>query len=420
MCWYLRKVTAMVKRIAMCVVWCAFCILAVSNDDLYQEARTFANKKQYDDALLTLERILFRDPLHSDALVLKGHIQLWRNQYREAQETLSEVVERTPEYRDAWIALIHSYYRDGKAAKACSTSYRAQKFLGRSSVLQMQLKTVCQPEQPVEKPPKPHRKNTDTFIEQSFTAAAGAKVFQKAYHRYPWANWDVGYDLKKSRWGLNANMHMQRRKYDTLTNWGVELDCAPRIKFGSKTVAGVRLSLSPYEYFDTVFAQSGVSVEAIHGMPVGFEIDAEARFKWYGKSFVPLYIAGVGKYWKQFLFSTRFFIALFEGKGFLSNSSQVRYYFKRREGDFWQAGVVYGLSPFDNGLPAVDGQIALSEGIIQCRYAINEKLAVAPLFSVAAEQLTQRADFNYDGMTDTRRSDIRFRMSGNLVFHIIK
>jgi tetratricopeptide (TPR) repeat protein len=424
------------------IVWCwlflIFCIHAavktVSNDSLYTVAKQEAYAKKYDDALLTIERILFRDPLHIDARLLEGHIYLWQNNYKMAQASLLEVIDRDPEIRDAWISLIHAYYLDGAMEVACSTSHKAEEYVGKFSVLQMQRQTVCrQNEDSNSRKGKKWnsfkcQKNEALLIKGAF----GASLFSDSYQRYPWGYMDAGVTVNRSRWGIETNIHLQRRKYDTLTLYGAEFDCAPRCYLFPFLTTALRLSLSPYSIVDTIFPRTKIAIEASGHLPFEIEPFGSMQFRWYGSDFYPLYTLGVGKQLWNYFLSTELFIATYKRKGMVSCEALFRRQSKKSDRHFLQFGIEFGKSPFDDEkrITTYDcsffiperlrrlissGYLSFIEGKVDVKIGINKHLSMQPALAIAGEKLFIETIFN-----ETFTSPTHLKVTAMLTVEVIK
>jgi hypothetical protein len=386
--------------------WCIVSVRA-SDDTLYAAALRYAQAGSYDTALEIIGRILQANTLSSDALLLKGRVYFLKKNYPEACGILEKVVVLSPGNRDAWVGLITALHEGNEHMKACSTLYRAFERFSEDSVLFSLHKKVCWYGQQGDS--SKVKKTTGTTIE-SFVGA-GITAFEKSYNRYPWANLESGIDLKRPRWGLQTIIHTQRRKYGELTLYGAEIEVAPRYAILPELSATLRLSFSPYSIFDTMYSSNAINVELHGDVPDGIEVDGSARLRWYGERFSPSYMAGIGKSLGHNFLSTRLFVATLGERALFTGTAELRRYSGNREKVFGLIGAAIGRSPYDAGALIKKGYLSFYEMTIGARPAMAEKLWVMPMLSVAGEQLNQRDDFNGDGTTDLKISDVRMRVS---------
>lgn len=418
--WYL---SVKKLRYAVFVVCClAAAVGAQSNDSLYALAKKRANAGRYNEALLMLERILFRDALHNDARMLEGHIYLQQNNFKKAQTTLQMVIDRDPDYRDAWVSLIHAYHLDGAQAKACSTSHKAEEYLGNSSVLQMQQKSVCTRDTVKTEKKRKKKRSAGKPVQPEtviFTKTGGS-LYEKSYdpRRYPWAHMDAGVAMRCSRWGFASALHMQRRKYDEQTVLGIGIDLTPRYYFLPAFAAGLGFSWSPYFLFDSVFAEKALNVELAGDLPAGFRTEGAARFRWFGDRFSPTFSLGAQMRLWNYRLSAGMVLALSDGGGFVSGEGSFRRYSMKTDRCFTQAGIALGYSPYDRGSLITDGYAGFFEGSIVQKVHTGGRLSVLPGIAVAGEQFILDSDINNDGYSDHVVTPVRIRVTVDVTVEV--
>ncbi len=92
-------------------------ILAETADILIQ-ARSLATNKQRPEAVELLTKHLSEHPRDVDARLLLGSILSWEGRYNEARSELGRVLEGSPDYTDAILALINVEFWDDHPEKA--------------------------------------------------------------------------------------------------------------------------------------------------------------------------------------------------------------------------------------------------------------------------------------------------------------
>ncbi|MFV7234235.1 sulfatase-like hydrolase/transferase [Flavobacterium sp. ZB4R12] len=92
----------------------------LSLDQLFFLARDLAFKKEREKSRLLCNYILNEVPNDGDVRTLKGRILAWDGDYKNAEVELLEVINRTPFYSDAYLAIIDVYWWSGQNKKAVS------------------------------------------------------------------------------------------------------------------------------------------------------------------------------------------------------------------------------------------------------------------------------------------------------------
>jgi len=79
-------------------------------DNAYQIARSLAFDKKREKALLLCNYILTNVPRHTDTEILMGRIYAWDGNYDNARDILKNVIQKYPNYADAYAALLDVYF----------------------------------------------------------------------------------------------------------------------------------------------------------------------------------------------------------------------------------------------------------------------------------------------------------------------
>jgi len=81
-------------------------VAAQSTEELLQEATRLGHAGQYAEARALCEKILAKEPDHSDARLLYAQLFAWDKQYDRAKEEFQKVIDAHPDYVEAWEGLI--------------------------------------------------------------------------------------------------------------------------------------------------------------------------------------------------------------------------------------------------------------------------------------------------------------------------
>ena len=98
----------------------------LSYDQTFIAARDLAFKKEYIKARLLCDYILNEFPNYSDVRTLKGRTLGWEGKYKNAEEQLLNVLNRTPFYEDSYIALLDLYWWSKQDEKSINIAQRAK------------------------------------------------------------------------------------------------------------------------------------------------------------------------------------------------------------------------------------------------------------------------------------------------------
>lgn len=79
-------------------------------DEIFLRAREYAFNNERDKARLLCNYVLNEFPNYADVRTLKGRTLAWDKQYEKAEKELTEVVKRTPYYKDSYLALMDLYW----------------------------------------------------------------------------------------------------------------------------------------------------------------------------------------------------------------------------------------------------------------------------------------------------------------------
>jgi lipoteichoic acid synthase len=90
----------------------------LNSDQIFLLARNLAFNKEREKARLLCNYILNDKPNYGDVRTLKGRTLAWDGNYKQSEIELMEVINRTPFYEDAYIALMDIYFWSGQNDKA--------------------------------------------------------------------------------------------------------------------------------------------------------------------------------------------------------------------------------------------------------------------------------------------------------------
>lgn len=98
-----------------------------STEEIYLIARNLAFNKNNKDALLLCNYIILNiNSNHFDTRTLKARILAWSGNFEKSEKELSLVIERNPNYQDAYFAILDLYWWNKKPIKARIIAVKAQ------------------------------------------------------------------------------------------------------------------------------------------------------------------------------------------------------------------------------------------------------------------------------------------------------
>lgn len=100
--------------------------LNLTLEQIYYIAREMAFDKNYDDAHTLISYIESKNPLHFDALTLRGRIYGWNGEFENAHKQLLYVINRAPLYSDAYSAILDLYWWNDKPSLAAGIAKKIE------------------------------------------------------------------------------------------------------------------------------------------------------------------------------------------------------------------------------------------------------------------------------------------------------
>lgn len=97
----------------------------LDRDQIFFLARDLAFKKEREKARLLCNYVLNDLPNYGDVRTLKARTLAWDGDYKNAEIELLEVIDRTPFYSDAYLAIMDVYWWSGQNKKAVAIGEKA-------------------------------------------------------------------------------------------------------------------------------------------------------------------------------------------------------------------------------------------------------------------------------------------------------
>ena len=309
------------SRVATCVI-ASLAFLTPSKPllaeatDVPAQARDLATHKQRPEALALLRKHLAEHPSDVDARLLLGAILSWEGAYEEARTELNRVLESSPDYSDAILALINvefwddhperaevlareAYLRHPESVDFPIAEAKALTKLNRPEDAKKVLESVLE-HQPGNRKAWQMRENLREEGQDWEVSFNRANTWYSD-HRSPWQEDRLSFKRRITDFGSVFVRFYHANHYSYSSNL-VEVEAYPRIRQG--TYAFVSAAFSP----DAVlYAHYRFAGDIFQSLPHGFEASAGYRyFKFTGN--VNMLTGSLGKYYGQWLFTLRTYV----------------------------------------------------------------------------------------------------------------
>ncbi|HLP05403.1 MAG TPA: YaiO family outer membrane beta-barrel protein [Paludibacter sp.] len=329
-----------------------------NSDDLFTMARQAAfDKKDYNQAIALSRRALAKSPDYSDIRVFLGRVYTWSGKLDSARTEIRQVILRHPDNEDAYVAIIDlEYWNDNNTAALGYCEQALTYNPGSRSLLVRKIKVLKAEKKFIEA----YRLATDvlqknpaddeirTLVLDINDAASRNKVgmgynlswfdrgFPDHLHNSPWHILSLDYTRSTSLGSVNGRVNYGTRFGNKAFQF--ELDAYPRICKG--LYAYVNLGLSDTS---SVFPRFRAGGSLYKALPYSFEAELGFRHLRFASS-TWIYVGGISKYYKNYLFGGR--VTLVPGANKVSHSYTgiIRYYYGGAD-DYAYLNLGYGISP---------------------------------------------------------------------------
>jgi len=325
--------------------------LTLQSQTLY-EAQVLAKKGKLGEARKMCYAIQAKG-YNPDAALLIGRTYAWEQKYDSARIVISDVLQKYPDYFDAFNAIIDVEYWSGnykKAIEYCNQALEKYKnveslYLKKANILYnigdkkeavKLLKFYVQriPED------KDAVKKLDQFLweikKNEIRYTYSLDIFDKDFNRDPWQIHSMEYKRDTKAGAIIARVNYAKRF--NKTGYQLELDAYP--KLNEKNYFYLNYGNSS----TLIFPKNKLGAELFHTFPSKFEMSAGMRMLFFENFNVDFYTAMLGKYYKNNLFSLRTFVTPKTGFPSLTSIIEVRHFYGSKE-NYMAAKLGYGSSP---------------------------------------------------------------------------
>ena len=329
---------------------------AQTSDELFKNAKAAAfDLKDYDKAKQLALQALQLSPSYADIEIFLGRVYTWNNQYDSARHHFSKILGNGSVNEEASIAYADLEYWDDhyeKALDICNTALVA--YPASEALLLRKAKNLN-----AQKKFKEAGAITSQLLKANGHDTAASTLASKIKDAAAINKISIGYDYSSFDKQFDKPWQLASISYSRYTRLGSiigRVNFANR--FGENGVQGEvdaypRISKTFYSYVNFGYSgnvgvfpnyRAGFSLYA--NLPKSFEAEAGMRFLYFTSSTF-VYTLGIGKYYKNFLFSARTYQTPSNNGFSQSYSISGRYYLKGAD-DYIGLSLGTGLSPDDN------------------------------------------------------------------------
>lgn len=333
----------------------ATCAQSLSSDEYFQRARQSAfEQKNYAEAIQLCRQALKQSPDYADIRIFLGRLYYWNDQADSSLLVLRSTFQQRPDYEDAAQALADVMYFEEDYAQALIHSQLGLKYHPASQGLALRkaksLVALSRPQEAYAFADSLLR--TDSNHDQ-------LRILTNQLREYSYQNkMGVAYDYTYFDKQFNNAWHLINVDYSRQTKLGSftgRINYTDRFaKSGLQLEADgyPRLSKNLYAYTNVGYSadlplfpkwRAGFSLYA--NLPRSFE--AEGGFRYLNfDNHTWLYTASIGKYYKNFWFNARTYVAPGSTTSARTYSLTTRYYLEGAD-DYLSFFVGQGISPDD-------------------------------------------------------------------------
>lgn len=355
--------SGVLNRLLTAVLFCVSCNYIfgqnfISNDSLFQAARNAAfQEKDYVQAKNYCSKILLSDARYVDAQLFLGKIYAWTKQYDSARIWLQQSVITKPDYEDAALAYADVEYWTSNNEHALQIVNDALGYHPQSSELLLrkakvltalreytEANTIVSELVQKDKMNQEARALSDILKDKSALNKVGViydyVYFDKQFPD-PWHLVSFDYTRRTKLANITGRVNYASRFGKNGLQY--EAEAYPHI---SKTV----YAYAQVAYSDeaSVFPRWRSSVSLYSTLPAAFELELGWRY-FYFSSATNIVTGSLSKYYKNYLFGVRTFVAPFNNHLSSSYNVYARFYFGGAN-DFIGLTAGTGISPDERSI----------------------------------------------------------------------
>lgn len=327
----------------------------MSADELFKSARDAAfEKKNYNSAIMYAKQALSINTEYTDVVIFLGRIYAWKKMPDSSRYFFNEAVKQQPKYIDAYVGYIDLEIWNDNLEEALVLVEKGLSYDGANVQLLIRKANILNRQRDF----TPAIKILDTILSiDKKNTAARALASQ------------IRDNVSKNRIGLKYDYVYFDKQFPNPWQF-VSLDYTRQTKTGAYTARlnyanrfqtdGLQYELEAYPRFSkTFYAYANIAYSADVGvfprwragaslyinLPKAFETEVGIRYLYFNNDAF-IYTVYLGKYYSNFLFGARTYLAPVSQNIAQSYSLLARYYFKGID-DYIGISFGAGLSPDD-------------------------------------------------------------------------
>lgn len=327
-----------------------------SSDELFKDARTAAfEQKDYNRAKLLAYHALALSPAYSDAEIFIGRLFMWEHRYDSARVHFTKVLKEEPSNEDASVANADVELWDHQYECSLTICNNGLAYHPNSADLLLRkaknLKELKEYREAGSITNQLLKNNPNNKAARDLqTSLTDATAVNKIMVGYENASFDNQYDKD---WNFGTLSYTRNTNFGPLTGRVNYAGRFGKTGFQGEIEAYPHLCKTFYVYINigysaasVLFPQYRAGFSFYAGLPNSFEGEIGYRYLYFNSP-VHIYTAALGKYWKNFLFTGRTYIAPSSANVAQSYSLRSRYFLKGAD-DYVSLLLGTGYSPDDN------------------------------------------------------------------------
>lgn len=281
--------------------------------------RTYAWQQKYDSARIEISNVLQKFPDYFDAFSAIIDVEFWSKNYSKAIDYCNQALGKYKDVESLYLKKANILFTMGRKKEAIE-------------LLKLYNERIPDDKETAEKLKQYKRELQNNEIRYTYTL----DIFDKNFDREPWQLNSMEYKRDTKAGAFIARINYAKRFEST--GYQLELDAYPKLN---------KMNYFYLNYGNSsavIFPKHRMGAEWFHSFPNKFEASAGMRLLYFENTNVDFYTAMLGRYFKNNLFSVRTFITPKNGFPSVTSILETRRFFKN-EVNYIGVKLGYGSSP---------------------------------------------------------------------------
>ncbi|HKI88792.1 MAG TPA: YaiO family outer membrane beta-barrel protein [Draconibacterium sp.] len=281
--------------------------------------RTYAWQQNYDSARIVISNVLQKYPDYFDAFTAIIDVEFWSGDYSKAIEYCNQALEKYKNVESLYLKKANILYTMGRKKDAVE-------------LLKLYTQRIPDDKETVEKLKQYQQELKKNEIRYTYTL----DVFNKDFDRKPWQINSLEYKRETKAGEFIARINYAKRF--EITGYQMELDAYPKLN---------KMNYFYLNYGNSsaiIFPKNRLGAEWFHTFPNKFQASAGMRLLFFENTNVDFYTLMLGRYFKNNLFSIRTFITPQNNFPSFTSIFEMRHFYAN-QANYLGVKLGYGSSP---------------------------------------------------------------------------